>query len=150
MKQSRNSWNIKFMMMLFENYPKSLCTLFWSQVWTFIWGAIFFPFFIVGKLLNLFLNKKDKMSNYFNLSLAGFGILITGLLTFSGIYIIFDFDHKSILFELGLIFWVIIVLLIISILISYSIDNSSSSKSLVGKYIKAKKSKLCPIIEWED
>lgn len=150
MKQSKKSWNIKFMMMLFEDYPKSLCALFWYQVWTFIWGIFCFPFFVVGKFLNLFLSKPNKRNNYFDLSLAGVGILIGALLTFSGIYMFIDFDPESPLFAAGVSFWGMVIVLIFAATYFYFRDKMNSSESLIEKYVKAKKSKICPIIEWED
>jgi hypothetical protein len=148
MKQSRNKWNIKLMMMLFENYPKSLCTLFWSQVWTFLWAIVCFPFYIIGIITLLFF-KDDQFRGYFRTALKGFLTFIGGLLLFSGIYMFFV-TPKSVFFDLGIVFWVTTLFIIALFFVNLFQENVSYSDNLTIKYLKAKKNKVCPKIDWED
>lgn len=151
MKQSKNAWNIKFMMQLYQNYPKSLCTLFWSQVWTFLWAIVCIPFFVIGLLSHI---KDKKVDNYFDTALYGFVLATIITTTLSFLYTLFtwQWNDKNPALFLAVIFIIGCLIIFCFYIVKYidESDNNIIKSNITSKYIKAKKEKVCPTIQWTE
>lgn len=118
------------------NY-KSLCSYFWGSVWNLL-GAPFLLMFLtivlslLGNLIlvlpfDLYVFEKGTLSNFFYLIATG---ISTWALLFLLIWSYIAFIHSKVV----------------------QLFNKSGNKepNLLVEYVKAKKSKICPLIKFED
>lgn len=134
--------------------PKSLCYFFWTAI-----GAILIiPFNIPGLIMALI--KKDNNPGghdynnpFINIILQLCSIIIGAFtLTKSGLSV---YIYESFIIKLLASMLTGVILSGISLGMCYIVDlfirkfKPVKNKTLVGSYIKAKKDKVCPLIEFE-
>lgn len=146
------SWFYDADLNYYYHQPKSLCNYFWAIIWMYIFLIVTLPLQIPGFLINSYFGHKRESS-----SLAGICFYVVNFIVGSiilGIISIFKpFDKNTILegiSNFGIATSVIIISSIILFLIIKYFTERSSSTTIVGEYIKAKKNKYCPKIDWKD
>lgn len=160
-----------------RSLPKSLCSYFWVSVFTLIFAIIFAPILLIIRLIPR-LNEDIIDERNESLHDSNYGNFITPFLIYIIIYAasalvilsghgiletMFGYDlHHTILhyiyaFFTGLISYLSLLGIIILLGISFTYITKRSkykiykiSNTTLGKYIKAKKNKICPIIEYEE
>lgn len=144
------------MMSLYDNKPTSLCSLFWAQVWTFFLALALMPFFCVGAWPHKKGMWNEGKFNYFTAGGVGAVITVFIAVVLGIIAVLFlpfyysksNEDYSSMMIVRGFVWFCLLTLLGAKFLedktLSFPLKNT-----LLVKYLKAKKEKVCPIIEWE-
>lgn len=156
MKLSKSSWHYKLNRWYTYGVPCNLCGYFWRTVW---YTVAFVPTLIIFIPIWIYLlfskNKWDDATEYYPIAImlnAGLALVICMILMWfhlpKG-----DHDPWQVVFIFGCVGYCMTAMLLISYFLSKITDRRKSKtkkSSLVKEYLKAKKSKYCPIIEWED
>lgn len=144
MKIKKNSWHARFYGWANNGqYPKSLCSYFWNII-----GAIFlFPLWIIPHAANPDNNLDKKIAE------GGTGLL----LMFSNFFVGMILLAPSLGTE---VWWIWLVANIVVPTVGFcafliiagvcGLLDMVSGPNLVSNYIKAKKRKICPLIEFVD
>lgn len=180
MKIKKNSWMVWMIEQAFETTPKSLCTFFWLLVGSIVLMPLAYPIFFyniyvdkirkdcwstlhygVGVLLNvlgIFLSSQYFAHYYLRKELTP--AIVFG---WSPVFLVL------LCLAISILAWFILALINIIFKIERYYQNKRASKEYENKkimvvhatnkkkkpnviieYIKAKKQKVCPIIEYED
>ena len=147
----RNSWHYKFNSWLEKQSSgpwldatdcKSICPYFWCTLWNITWTLLFIlVFFFIATLAGATSLSMETISalDFSWLWLAGVGVVtsIFGifLLVAVGTYLIFDLTKN-----------------VLSKIFSQKGDATQEDKepSVVVEWVKAKKAKICPMIEFKE
>jgi uncharacterized membrane protein len=165
MKLSKQSWHYKLNKLYTHGVPRNLCGYFWRTVWYCValipTALLFIPFWIISLL-----DKEDRIFD--KTGTQGFvdqypAVLLLDAILFTGysmitMFFIWHTDIKgfdAIRMVFGGIGWFLVL-----IGIAYGIEQKIRERrkgkqkqkrpNIFVEYIKAKKNKYCPIIEWED
>lgn len=163
MKLALDSWHRKLYNMTYDiRVPRSLCGYFWVIVLAVV---LFIPLTVLSipnRLLGFFREKDEDNDVQGDEVLLASSTAIFGLIVYAGlaeivcmIWLLFDASLPPIIVFGG--FGWLIVLSIIIIWLKTKWANryrkprpmKEKKPSLIGSYLKAKKEKICPIIEWE-
>jgi hypothetical protein len=148
---SKKSWHTWLYRQFFSEYSlrktNNLCPYFWKIVLCVIILPVSFVLALPALIFMLVADIKDKSSLGESVG-KGFAMWAALGLVINMIAIFFTANKAVQLF--GLIGWTfggVLVLGLIITLISESLENRTT---LVGEFMKAKKNKYCPKIEWKD
>lgn len=131
LKVSKNSWHYRYMVDLLSfDQPKTLCGYWWKLVWALISAPSVALVFIAVALFGLYVGL-------FFLTLPVSQFFIDGVT--NGIRL------------LSLVLWTFVFLAIIKHynLFWYRAEVKERKPNIAVEYIKAKKRKICPLIEYE-
>lgn len=143
---SKKSWHYWFYNQIFSRTPSNLCPYFWK---TLLSVAIFpvafvlsIPWWIVAII------RKDPIEEIRECAGFGFAIWIALGLVLSMIGMFFTKNQG--ITAAGWAGWMIVFLLLMFAIGDYIDSKAVVKNSFVGKYVQAKKDKLCPRIEWKE
>lgn len=133
MKINTKSWHYRLLEGMGVNIPRSLCPYFWKVV---------FMMFVIGIVISIFGLLFYTVGNK--------ACMVLGLLI--GINVVLAAIIKTIL---GLLIMATIIAIIVGALIGWDYGKAHikmpyKEDSMVVNYIKAKKSKICPTLEFVD
>lgn len=159
MKLSKKSWHYRLNMWYTWSVPKNLCSYFWRTVWYLLILPITLILFIPRGILWLFSKKRswDGFIEEYLLVLTtntALGLLFCMIIMFWH-WAPSERDPWGVIFTLGCVGWVILTLAgivwVVEILQERSRSKGREEKkpSLLREYLRAKKNKYCPKIEWE-
>lgn len=145
MKISRSSWHF-WLVEKFFNYPsRSLCVYFWQLVWSIIVGTIVLAIMLLAFTVIIALPS----FSIFNLLFLDFDLAFKNETFYE------EMHTLGILCSAVILFFAVIFGSVFSI--AYGAESLSESKTgekiksnIFVQYIRAKKSKVCPRIEYED
>lgn len=122
MKINKNSWHYKFLNKHMNVYPikNNLCGYFWQVV-----GHLALSVFVLTSCLFIVLTMLSPLLLFFKFKINEFLVA-------------------------GIIIDILIILILLPALLRKIFKKPIGSNNLILEYIKAKKSKLCPIIEFVD
>lgn len=162
MKANTKSLHARLHNLVYTNkLPNNLCPYFWKLVLAFI---LFIPAFIIQLpilISDLFTKYKNDTEDRYNMGFVFW--LITIILTSISIPTIHLFKMMFNCYSyswdiaiLGIIVWSMIGLVTIVTLLALCLKNriiknryKEKQPSIIGEFIKAKKNKYCPKIDWE-
>ena len=153
---SKNSWHYRLLKFSYGNWgiPKNLCPYFWKLVVTIFATIIFSVFNIWGHKI-----IKDKSIDEGFISFTNFVVgslcWVVCLILFVMGAVFFTTDQK--LKETGYCLWIITIFVGVSLGSMTLYDYIKSKRthkikppSLVKEFLKAKKNKYCPKIDFKD
>lgn len=115
------------------NDSKSICPYFWKSLWNLLGtNMIYIILAHVPSVMGIWITKVDLFNN-----LSGIGLLYTSLVV----------GYLCMILFFLCIFCCVIVQDNVKKLFK---SKGEKSNNIVIEYIKAKKSKICPMIKWED
>lgn len=162
MKLSKSSWHYKLHLWFSHPWkvPKNLCGYFWKTVWYSIAFIpvviIFIPFWVI----DLIVKEEDRSSSIAEMTPVA--IILDGALAMVFCMIAmwaYPFSAKTgagpWIIAVGASGWLFAVVLAIAHWMDWASKKSGGTKrqkkpNIAWEYIKAKKNKYCPIIEWEE
>lgn len=136
-----------------DRFPNNLCPYFWKMVLSLI---IIIPLLLISlpKIILDKINKNESepLVNAENWG-GGFGIYIALFAVFTMIYCWFFPFRGNDLASIGYAIWIGIGIVTLGISLAKLIDmyrerNKEKNPSIVSEFIKAKKNKYCPKINW--
>lgn len=144
---SKESWHFWLYKLLFSDNPTNFCPYFWGVVLSAILVLPLFilaiPWFIYSIIADEDIDEKLPQCGLL-------GIVIWMLVaTVSGMFGMFFTKNPSVQ-GIGAFGWGICLLLLIITIHSYAKNRNVFKNSFLGNYVKAKKNKYCPIIEWKE
>lgn len=153
-----------------DQLPESICTYFWTALFTLVSTIIFLPLVLITLIVPRFRKWVDVVrggliktpgATYF--AITYFGLIVTAIFGYHIIEDIFKYDlHPTLLHILysflagvGAILALVLTIVIIYYIVaslrkSVSTINSTVSDTIVGQFIQAKKDKICPPIDYID
>lgn len=149
---SKKSWHYWIYKQFFKWTPTNLCPYFWKTVIAFIIFPVAFIFALPWALVTILIN--DPLENEDDKRLgrmAGLGFFTWFALWLLISMILMFFTKSSVTQAAGAVGWVITGTVIIGSFIDYMVRKSRTKpkrSTLVGEFIKAKKGKYCPKIDW--
>jgi hypothetical protein len=160
MKLSKSSWHYKLNNWYTYGVPRNLCGYFWRTVWYTITVPItlilFIPYWLLCSV-DVVDTDKEKITEVYPQALI---IDMIVFVMFCMIRMWFNLSMEAkgfsaIALIFGILGWVIAFgILISSMVSSYQKKHKTKQKekrpNILIEYIKAKKNKYCPIIEWEE
>ena len=159
MKVKRNSLHARFYKFMYctNTLPLNLCPYFWKLVL----AIVTLPLTVFSFPFTNNRSFGDRFGNLFavafcELCTASIGLLVSMLFGWVDRHSQINLKDLGIANAVGLsIFAIVAVVCYIGHLISSKKENSKSiakekKPSIIIEYIKAKKNKHCPMIEWED
>lgn len=161
MKLSKKSWHYWIYSRFFSSVPRNLCPYFWKMVLCTIFIIPLFVLSVPLRITCMIFGKKrfdlEEQNSYSAVSIIGI-ILLDGALFFSVHMVWMWFNlHNERIVTIGVLGWVIFVAIMIALLVRWlegrtwkRIVRVEKEPSIFKQYWKAKKDKICPLIEWED
>ena len=155
MKLSKKSWHYKLNMWYTEGVPRSLCPYFWRTVWYIVTLPITIVLFIPWGIVLLITGDRENIVEEYPRALA-MDILLGA--AFCMIAIFWHLNPKEgdpwvVVWVLGLTSWLLLVIILIvyiGSLFEKRVQKKEKKPNILGEYLKARKNKYCPIIEWEE
>lgn len=160
MKININSWHARLTRWTYriEELPGNLCGYFWIM----LLAVILFPLTAIISLPRIFVGEYTKTESYpylpFIICISIWFLL--GILSFYlyGGYCVFfiGFNSKAILVNLAIVIFLVFTFMALIPFLFYIIRKKFSKTSIsltdtvVYQFIKAKKNKYCPVIEWTE
>jgi len=140
MKVDVNSWHYRMVCRMNMTPSKSLCVYFWQAVWCTFMLCLVFPAILLFMLVGAVAFAPIPLGDFI-LWVFGAGVNIDGL--------------NSYLLRLGVGYAAIILMFVFWILCAYWEERrikivEKKEDGIFVSYVKAKKSKICPIIEFTD
>lgn len=147
MKINKNSFSSKIYKYVYNvedwELPNNLCSYFWKLIGAFL----IIPLFLISHLIIAVIKRRIKRED------LPLGILLLySLLSLFGMVMV-HFTEPTNLFYIfieifGITGYIILTMSIIGYVI-YRLDKKyKGGNNIVSEYIKAKKNKMCPRIEW--
>lgn len=158
MKLSKTSWHYKLNRWYTWKVPNNLCGYFWRTVWYTIAFIPTLIIFIPIWIYLLFSKKKWDEAVYHYPMALGLN-LVLGLITCMVLVWFHTLRGEHDPWQVVFIFGIVGYLAATTGLLAFFADKmakrrrtkgTSNRPNLVKEYLKAKKNKYCPIIEWED
>lgn len=152
MKVSRKSWHYIVNSKVFEDPKGNLCGYFWQTILAIV---LFIPLYIVVFPVNLLQDGDSKdTSPLFSWKVFAGLFFYLAIFLLVNMILMFFVEHESVE-ALGVLGWIVAVSLLITYLSSIGLFDRFKGKkekkeSLVVSYLKAKKKKVCPIIEFTE
>jgi len=152
MKLKSSSWYYKLHRMTYENMSYNLCSFFWETVLAVI---MFVPnivwCFIPDQIGKLFGHKRHKDPFFTERWVWAFLNYATVVILYSAVCVFFypfglNKTEDNFFKVMGYIVWALVIIVVFCILIHLIFTRR---KTLLTDFIKAKKQKICPRIEWE-
>lgn len=131
MKLNRNSWHARYIRdYVGGNLKNTLCGYFWQLVYALLWT--------LGMLtIILFFAISLTYGNY---------LLIVAIINWE-----IPTHNGDGFFITAVLLDVVLAIFIVTWCITYySFHHDPKKPTILGKWLKAKKDKICPIIEWEN
>lgn len=173
MKFTSNSFMYKLMLWHTkkDNFPTNLCSLFWTLVWIAIYHILLFPFGWVYKWIDIksTYSFQSRASNIelFILNMVSYVFLIlVGIIGAPVLDVTSLWDWRfllAILIGAGMVivvigsaFLLVYVIIHFKSIVSFGFSKkrvkliSPSAATAIKEYFKARKEKVCPLIEFED
>lgn len=152
MKLNINSWHAKLVKLIHGQLPESLCNYFWGLIFTIVLFPLLLPVLLTNRGTKIRTTLFDKIlySAFFYFLLfivpAIIGDAIRGV---KGPYIISELVGLGVLSVIAIIV-ILVIVIIIEIQNYLDRDNSIVRDNVISNYIKTRKNKYCPKIEWRD
>lgn len=142
--------------------PNNLCSYFWSLLFAYSYSSVFFPFLIVTRIFEKCI--KDETEKFYIKTFIGLFLslilflIISTMLAISLLWTGFPKNDDNIFDAMrvtGFIIWIVIltgsILYFIRKLILKIITKEKIQKTnIICEFIKAKKKRYCPMIDWQN
>lgn len=162
MTLNKSSWYYKLYTKTYSSRPpNNLCGFFWKLVWAILWFPINFIWNIIPETVDKLIDK-DGVDNvmrepYFSVKPIVSAIIYFGVFAICCIPVAFFYPWFSNELPFMAVFGqstctfgaLAIIFFGIRWIVLKVTNNKKHSSNLLIEYIKAKKAKLCPRIEWK-
>lgn len=141
MEINTSSWHYRLVMWMWDTAPKSLCVYFWAVVF----GVLLSPLRLLGKGF-------EKTGKYGAIAVL---VLLAGWLLVVFIAAIIDSWWNLLwiaLVLLGIAVFIVLAAIVVALAIKLKdrIRGNDPQPSMTWAYVKAKKRRICPILEFKD
>lgn len=162
MNISKNSWHYKFLSRHKKEIPKSLCPYFWSLVFNLsFWVMVGLGIFgLLLGFLHFFLEFYYYYQHTFNLSLDVILGFIWGVIKFTLVICVMSLAFVAICFALAIMIGIVIMPFSLAspwfkktcfrLLDKLPSKPNNMNPNLLFEFLKAKKDKVCPILNFVD
>ena len=148
---SKKSWHYWLYKQFFTRTPTNLCSYFWKALISIIFVTVAFILSLPWALIRVLINDPFEDEDDRRLGpMTGLGLISWFVLFTAVSMILMFFSKKNVIIALGGTGWLISASLLVVVLVEYLLKKKPLSKTLLGEFIKAKKGKYCPSIEWKD
>lgn len=156
MKLNKNSIGVKIYQYVWgEDLPNNLCNYFWKSILAYMLVPLVTIFQIMYYPASLIPVVKDEIGvDRFSERLTGLLAIFAGIIMFSsGVFVSsawVTYQSKTVMFHFYALGCIITLFTAFATVVLLVLKSTNRKENVVKEYIKAKKGRYCPKIEWID